>query len=299
MRYITTTCEDGVKSRYADDGAVGHFWLKWMAGPIMARRYGLQYVYNHVIPEYMGTKWNEFLGFDKNELSIGDIPNNIKIIDLQRLSWDSTWNHPVFRKAIMDNPEDNVLFKIAQAQSIEFDWQYYLNNDLREKYDFARQQSPMKSDLNPHTINICLHIRHGDINIKDQPERWISNEQYEFILNQINRFVNNCVIHICSEGEIKDFGNVSKIKNVIFHLKESPFQAFDRMINADIFIPAKSAFSTLACYLNKNIKFVVPFSIYWKNDFPDNDNFWNLIPVYDNYNFDFDKLTKALDNLNV
>jgi hypothetical protein len=71
------------------------------------------------------------------------------------------------------------------------------------------------------------------------------------------------------------------------------------MINADIFIPAKSAFSTLACYLNKGIKFVIPFSVYWKNDFPNNNNFNNLIPVYENYNFDFDKFIKALENKNV
>jgi len=291
MRYITTTCEDGVKSRYADDGAVGHFWLKWMAGPIMARRYGLQYAYNHVIPEYMGTKWNEFLGFDKNELSIGDIPNNIKIIDLQRLSWDSTWNHPVFRKAIMDNPEDNVLFKIAQAQSIEFDWQYYLNNDLREKYDFARQQDHVKSDLDLSVFNVVVHIRHGDINIKDQPERWITNEQYEHIFKQVNTvFDSKCVIHICSEGKIKDFDDLYKISNIVFHLNDSPFEAFNRMVNANMFIPAKSAFSTLACYLNEKIKLCIPFSIYWK-EFPDTRE---LIHINENYDFDFRKLINTL-----
>lgn len=290
MRYITTTCEDGVKSRYEDDGAVGHFWLKWMVGSIMAHGYDLQYVYNHVVPEYMGTKWNEFLGFDKNCVKIEDA-KDLKIINLQKLPWDSTWDNPSFQKTITDNPKDNILFKIAQAQSIEFDWRYYFDNDLREKYNFARQQNPVKSDLDLSVFNVVVHIRHGDINIKDQPERWITNEQYEHIFKQINVvFDSKCVIHICSEGKTEDFGNLCKISNIIFHLNDSPFEAFNRMINANMFIPAKSAFSTLACYLNEGIKLCIPFSIYWRN-FPDTRE---LIHINENYDFDFRKLIITL-----
>lgn len=303
MRYITTQWEIGVKNRYAEDGAIGHHWLKWMVGPILAQKYGLQYVYKSFLEYENSPSWDKFLGFGNcvpSKLNTKGVPfYNIKNIEqdifdvyLPKLAWDCGWDDPVFKRMIGNDYKFEVFFKIAPGQAMAFDWSYYLNNDLREKYDFARQKDPIVSDLDPNIINVVTHIRHGDVNINDQPERWITNEQYEFIFNQINKFINNCVIHICSEGKIADFGNLSKIKNVVFHLEESPFKALNRMINADIFIPAKSAFSTLVCYLNRKCKMCIPFSVYWFN-FPDLPE---LIPVNNNFEFDNKKLIKFLDN---
>lgn len=305
MIYIQTQHEQGIKNSNGKESAeVGHFFLSWLVGPVLSKRYDIRYLYTNPVPEYMGTNQNQVLGFSKYtkkcpHYSLENI-KNYKIIDLPRLPFPARYDQfkEIMKKysCMSISDEDNIVLRTQPGQSLAIDWQYFLNNDLRERYDMARQKQPIIYNKN-HDNNcliISCHVRRGDLNPVSQSERYIYNEQYLCLFNNIKEIFEEIdmayKIQIISVGEIHDFYPLNKLKNIEFLLNESPCIALDRLINADIFIPAKSAFSTLACYLNKNIKFIIPFSIYWTYDFPDNDNFNNLIKIYEDYNIEKNKL---------
>jgi hypothetical protein len=318
MIYITTQHEQGVKNRYESDGAIGHHFLNWLKGPILSQRYDLRYLHNNIVPDYMGTQWNEFLGLNKkvpSKLNVLGVPvysvNDIKdcqIIDIPQIEWDARYDHPTIVQYIKKyeyssiTEDENILLRTAPGRGMQIDWQYFLNNDLREKYDFARQANPVGL-YNPDDFYIaCIHWRKGDINPKDQPERWITNEQYYKLINNIKDVLDNlCIrykIQIISEGEQKDFGCATSIDNVEFILNESPMISFHRMVTSDILVNAKSAFSVCAAYLHRGPKLCIPFSIYWQQTHPDNDNFKDLIWINDNMDFDSEKISESLRDNN-
>jgi len=271
----------------------------------LAQRYGLRYVYNNIVPDYMGTQWNEFLGLDKrvpsklNELgvpvySISDI-KNCQIVDIPQIEWNASYTHPIIIEYINKykyasiNEDENILLRTSPGRGFYIDWQYWLNNDLREKYDFARQENPVELHNADDFYMVCIHWRRGDINNKDQPERWITNERYYKLINNIKNTLDNLYIRykiqIISEGEQKDFGCVNDIDNIEFVLNENPIISFHRMIISDILINAKSAFSVCAAYFHKGPKLCIPFSIYWQQTHPDNDNFKDLIWINESMDF--------------
>jgi len=323
MIYITTIHEQNIKKRNDQDGAAGHFALAWLVGPVLAQQYGLRYIYNPVIPEYMGTNWNNFLGFDKivpsklnsrgvTHYSIDNIAN-YKIIELPKFSFPANTDN--FKSIIHKykyssiTEDENIILRTSPGQSLGMSWLYWLNNDLREKYDAARLENPVSLDCDSNIINVVCHIRKGDINPVDQPERWITDKQYRHLLENIcltmdRRYIQNKVrIHICSEGDIKDFHELGKDAMfggiLSFHLNESPYITFHRMVMADVLVNAKSAFSVLAAYLNKGIKLVIPFSIYLDHSFPKNDNFKDLISVDNNMDFSKEKLINTLSETKI
>lgn len=302
MLYITTQHEHNIKKRYEQDSAVGHFFLGWLIGPILAQNYGLKYIYSNPVPDYIGNEWNDFLGFKKT--FPGYKIENYKIIDLPMLSWPATSEQ--FRALMKKyeyssiSDEKNIILQTQPGQSLSIDWSYYLNNGLREGYDEKRQENPIQCYFDKDFINVAVHIRRGDINPKDQPERWITDKEYERLLENLcltlqSKYLENKLkIHIYSEGENGDF--IRLIRNpmlfctLVFHLNEDPMITFHHLVSSDILINAKSAFSVLASYLNKGIKMVIPFSIYWNHSFPKNNNFNNLIEINDNMDFNQEKL---------
>ncbi len=244
----------------------------------------------------MGTNWNNFLGLDR--IFPGYKIQNYKIVDLPRLSWPATCEQ--FRALMKKyeyssiSNEENIILQTQPGQSLAIDWSYYLNSTLREGYDRARRENPIRCYFDPDFTNIGVHVRRGDISPENQPERWIYSEQYiELFRNINNAFDSDCLIHVYSEGDKSDFGEIGKIDNVLFHLNEDPMVTFHHLISSDILINAKSAFSVVASYLNKNIKLCIPFSIYW-NNFPDLSD---IITVDNNFNFDVDMLIKKLENI--
>ena len=313
MLYIQSQQEQGVKNRFDGCAAIGHRFLSWLIGPVLSQRYGIRYIYNDIVPEELDSGWNEFLGFDKivpsklNEIgapqySLENI-KNYKIIDMPRAPWDARYDHPVILETINKykhtsiTEDDNIVLKIPPGQGLEIDWSYWLNNDLREKYDFARQKNPVLLDNNSNYIDIVIHWRMGDISQQNQPERWLADKQYYILIQNIQNTLKQTnkkyTIKIVSEGNIQDFGCVRNL-DVEFLLNEDPKIAFHRLVAANILVPAKSAFSTLACYLNKKIIFVIPFSIYFNQHYPHNDNFKNMIDVDSDMDFDVNKIRSIL-----
>ena len=308
MIYIITQHEQDLKNKHGEeDAAMGHNFLLWLAGNVLAFEYGYRYIYTPIIPEYMWTECNQFLGFDKivpSKLNsqgrkhwfLDDI-KNYEIIDIPKIPFPARYYQ--FDKIIKKysyasiSEDKNIILRLAKGQGIGIDWAYFLNNDLREKYDEARRQNPVHEYKNDSFINIACHIRRGDINPKDQSDRWITNEQYIKLFKNIYDILGStCLIHVHSLGEKSDFSDIENLGEYIkLHLNERPIVAFHNLVSSDILINSKSAFSVFAAYLHKGIKFCIPFSIYWTN-FPD----WpELIPVHKDYNFDFNKLIETME----
>jgi hypothetical protein len=298
MIYVTTQHEQGVKNRHVDDAAIGHHFLNWLKGPTLAQRYGLRYLYNDIVPHYMGTKWNEFLGLGKIENV-----SNCDVVNIPQVEWNASWDHPVIAEYVKKyehssiTEHENTLLRTAPGRGIQIDWQYYLNNDLREKYDFARREYPVGCHKWDTFINIGIHIRRGDINPKDQPERWITNSQYIRLMETItSKFKDDCLFHIYSEGMPASFADILNHFGlaVILHLNDDPIVAFHNLVTCDVLVNAKSAFSVCAAYFHKGPKLCIPFSIYWQQTHPDNDNFKDLIWVNENMDFNINKLEALL-----
>lgn len=301
MIYITTSHEQGIKKRNEQDEAVGHFFLQWLSGPVLAQKYGLIYLHQDIIPQYIGDMWNQFLGFD---FAHRNLVNNITQV-LPKIKWPAkTDNQELFsfiRKISCSSisEESNIILVTSPGQSFEIDWSYYLNNNLRERYDFARQTNPVKLNNPDDYYIVCIHIRKGDINPKDQPERWMTNTQYYELIRNIENVLDSQYIRyqiqIISEGEKQDFGCLNDIDGLKFILNEDPKTSFHRMVVSDILVNAKSAFSVLAAYLHKGPKLCIPFSIYWNQTHPDNDNFKDLIWINNNMDFDNNKLKEVIN----
>jgi len=257
----------------------------------------------------MGTKWNDFLGLDRkvpSALNESGVPvyfiddiKNCKIVDIPQIEWNSNYNHPVIVDFIKKyecfsmTEDQNILLRTAPGRGMQIDWQYYLNNDLREKYDFARQKNPVVYHGYSTFINVGIHIRRGDINPKDQPERWITNNQYiRLMQNIVKVYGDNCLFHIYSEGAPSDFKDVldSIGLSVVLHLQDDPIVAFHNLVLCDILVNAKSAFSVCAAYFHKGPKLCIPFSVYWQETHPNNDNFKDLTWVNDNMDFNNEKI---------
>ena len=116
-----------------------------------------------------------------------------------------------------------------------------------------------KSDNNK--IIVAVMIRRGDVNPKKYPKRYMYNQYYLDILEQIERFYMNknteLQIHIYSESEsYESFDDFSRYS---LHLDTDIESVWKSVINADIMILSKSSFSYIPALYNKNLVIYYPF----------------------------------------
>lgn len=154
----------------------------------------------------------------------------------------------------------------------------YKNNiDITEKYsrEVSFSSNPSKyytNDLisllrsyyyNTHKpviekVDIAIHIRRGDVDMKTYPERYISNSSYNKIIKFLNYKYPTYNIFIFSEGSINNFNDI-KGKNLSFKLNESIEETFHSFVSAKILVTAKSTFSYSAAILNSNKIYYINF----------------------------------------
>jgi len=94
----------------------------------------------------------------------------------------------------------------------------------------------INNDYSSSNINICLHIRRGDIEqYGSNCGRYTSINFFIDIINKIQILLNNkCIFHIYSDSEIKiDIKNNCNIK---YHINTDLLISLNEMINSDIFI---------------------------------------------------------------
>lgn len=319
MRYITV-------KPCGKTAGIGHQFTNFLVAYILSKKYNLKFVYQPFVGEKDGTfdrkgasfhqitvpvkLWNSFLNLDEGELTLKDLPERYSEIQLPLLAkGKTTWDHPKFISAMKISPEFDsldVLFKVndySDGQFIDTDWDFYRNNDLKQKYNNSKQVKDFKCYFNKDEINVAIHLRRGDVT-KEQPyRRWMDLQHYLKIMENINtiKFNKPLKYHIYTFGIPKeDFEQIIKFKNeyslnIELHDDEDVFSTFYHFTKADMFVSGQSAFSVLANYLTDAVKLTTPWKesldgktiTYW-DDFP--ENIKDIIGINPDGSFDANKL---------
>ncbi len=161
--------------------------------------------------------WDEVMNY--NGLSIHEIQENqvIPLVHPSMFGEEETevFNHSIkIKKIIKDN------FNIKPSK---------INNDF----------------------NIVLHIRRGDVN-KSNRDRWIDDEYYLKVIELLKIKYPDGVITINTQRKNFNY-EIFKNHNIIFDDKKSNNEVWLDMINADVLVIGKSAFSYSAAILNEGL----------------------------------------------
>ena len=154
------------------------------------------------------------------------------------------------------NSKNNI--NIKKKYSSEVHWsnnpsKYYTNDVIALLRNYYYTTS--KPDI--EKVDIAIHIRRGDVNMK-HPKRYTSNSYYNKIIKFLNYKYPTYNIVIFSEGNVEDFNDIYG-KNVSFILNKSIEETFHSMVSAKILVTSKSSFSYSAAILNSNEIYYINF----------------------------------------
>jgi hypothetical protein len=120
--------------------------------------------------------------------------------------------------------------------------------------------------------NIAIHIRRGDVNSKQNSDRFVPLEKYYKIIENLNNENNNAVFYIFTEitNDKEEFDLFYKtISGKGIHIKIMAdidlLTTIEYMIKADILVMSKSSLSYLAALYNENKVLYINF---WHNRMP-------------------------------
>jgi hypothetical protein len=120
-------------------------------------------------------------------------------------------------------------------------------NEVRQKY-----YSTEKPD-NPYSNYVAIHIRRGDVNKKNHPDRWIETNDYIGFIRVIKEKYPDKKIVICSQGGAAMFEEIRRLfPDVVIDLQNDPLRHFNILVASDVLLPSLSSFSFIAGLLNKN-----------------------------------------------
>tara|TARA_Y100000768_G_scaffold378998_1_gene354125 strand:- start:2940 stop:4847 length:1908 start_codon:yes stop_codon:yes gene_type:complete len=147
--------------------------------------------------------------------------------------------------------------------SPEYFYNSYVLDLFREMY-FSKQKPELY--YNKDFVNIALHIRRGDVSMKNTRHisRYTSNEHYIELLKKMD--LNNSIIHIFSEGTEKDFEDIVTNfpnNNFVMHISKEIKLTFHHLVMADVLVLSKSSFSYCAGLLNTNKKIANFIKSWW------------------------------------
>lgn len=200
----------------------------------------------------------EYFSLGSNETHIDNINiQEYNVIDLNSV------------KGILRYLVFNFLFKPDTQVVFQSEHFHNYSNWLPEKYNLIKEELRNKFFATPKNyplhksgvaLSLAIHIRRGDVS-KDYKDRYTSNSEIRIKLNALIKILNNnsipFIIHVYSEGEEKDFIELSDI--AVLHLNDDVFETFYNLVEADILFMAKSAFSFIAALLSKGLIIYDPF----------------------------------------
>ena len=236
---------------------IGHQMANWIAGYAFAKKINLGFL-NSPFPD---TRWEEFLGFGRNELQLQDLKaQGYKKRLLPLFDEKETNEVNQILQIIASYKGRKIYFQTEQDQFLEN--QYEVIDDLRYKFYSAPSRSTDKVIFDSSKNNIAIHIRRGDIlaleTIK-QNIRFQDNMYFEKALKFGLQVVDNhkeTDIYVFSQGKEEDFSEFKKYKNIKFCFEMSAMDSFLHMVMADVLITSKSSFSYKPALLNRGIKIV-------------------------------------------
>lgn len=298
--------------KWNDSPGVGHEFRNWLTGYNIAEYYGLTFVHSpfagdHVVPESKWKtvgrvdvpveRWEEFLNFGRDELTLQDLPDKIRIVELPKIACHASVDNQQFAKIIKDNKssDEPILFTCPFNQFLSMRWKLYLDNRFKNKYWNRRKCDPIPTPFLSDRISVGIHIRRCDVNELRYPDRFLSNAYYETIIKHILSLFPRADIHIYSDAvDIEEFANLEQLPNTTFHLCTDVFETFHSLVTSDIYVMGTGSWAILTAHLSRGVKITTEWNDAW-NKFPANQG---IVPVTKNGNFSVQLLATELEKQN-
>ena len=255
---------------------IGHQIANWNAGFWFAKQFDLNFAH---MP-FSTKKWEDFLGFGFDEVSVSDLIKNkgYKKIKIPLFDEKNNVELSLIQKIIKSYKGSKVVFVCEQDQFYRD--QFGILNQIQQKFYNApsRKKDMLRYDASDY--NVAIHVRRGDIvPAKDtNPNhnlRWLNNDYFVTVLqNTLDLIKTNkkVTIYLFSQGLERDFTEFKKFSNLEFCLDFGAIDSFLHMVYVDVLICSKSSFSYKPALLNNGIK-VCPKN-FW-HGYP-NNNQWIL-----------------------
>lgn len=237
---------------------IGHQLANWNAGYWFAKQFGLQFAH---IP-FSNQKWEDFLGFGKNEMKVSDLKKKGYKVRKLPLFNEYNLNEVVTAKAIIKSYSGEKMVLIAEQDQF-YSNQYGVMDDIKQKFHNAEARQNDQLFYSKEDFNIAVHIRRGDIVAGAQNGdagflfRWQNNEYFVNVLSEVLKTLSTSrpvVIHLFSQGKKEDFQEFDQFDNIRYHLDIDPCNTFLHFVRADLLITSKSSFSYKPALLSDGIK---------------------------------------------
>jgi len=134
---------------------------------------------------------------------------------------------------------------------------------LRERYRGVEDGSNT-ADRDPETVRVAAHIRRGDVSDEGKNAfRFTGNQRINAVLDNVVSAIEamdkRAVVTIYSEGDEADFADINQ-SGLRFALGGDVFATYDQLVQADVLLMAKSAFSYTAALLGSGACLYEPYA---------------------------------------
>jgi len=239
---------------------IGHQMANWIAGYWYAKLFELNFVHF----AFSNTKWEQYLGFGENEITMAELKaKGYKSVKLPLFDELNESEVKQIKAIIRSYNEDNVVFVAEQDQYYKD--LYGIIPIIKEKFNNAKSRNKDTLIYDKKNFNIAIHVRRtviidSKIILEDEEtkaKRWLSNDYYEKVLLNVleNLKINKpIVIHIFSTARANEFIEFSKYGKVVFCNEFDEYKSFSHLIKADLLITSKSSFSYKPALISDGIK---------------------------------------------
>ena len=154
-------------------------------------------------------------------------------------------------------------YRVMQDSELCFGWQDR-KEELQECFrslipEFRRKYYLNKSPRTTDEVTVAVHVRRGDVTTDYASYKYTSTERVLRIAGAVKAILDAhavpASIRIYSEGDEKEFAELSPLGTEFF-LNADPIWTFQELVEADIFVTARSYFSLCAGFLSDGIKII-------------------------------------------
>jgi len=252
----------------------GHKFHNWITGLYLSKLFNLEYIYTPFTQD--AERYENFLNLHTGYRHLSDIGPVKAYTTTHDFCHDDAMYEGFYVKSL--KRFEQFIASIPEGSLINLGHNPFPGM-LTQHYEQVipeLQKAYWKLDRNINLIylkdkvSVAIHIRRGDINFNNNPDRWLDLTHYRNIIGNLNRELgeNNLDICIFSEGQPEDFKDLAT-SNVRIILGGSDLVAIHHMCSADILVTGQSSFSIMAAYFNKNFVIYTPlknFMYKWGNE---------------------------------
>jgi hypothetical protein len=191
---------------------------------------------------------------------------NVNYYNYDKIYEEENPTDDIIKKYIDISNNSKILLKILKPHNIIF------NNDtslLNKSIKILRTYLKIP-DLPYYNIpnsikKIAIHVRRGDVDPVNYPDRFVPIEKYIKIVNKFNKLYSNSKIFIITEIDEKNkdefnvFNSQKEYNNVKILANIDVIESLGYMIKADILVTCKSSFSYIPAIYNQNIVYYIDF----------------------------------------